>query len=103
MNRFLLLTTLLILTTAPLLFSQVRDVDLKEMVNSSGMIFSGVVTESRGDRDEGGDIVTYTTFRVETPVRGVVPGSVTIKQYGGVTASGSMTLAHMRYFTAGER
>ena len=82
---------------------QVREVDLKEMIASSGMIFSGVVTEVEGTQDENGDIVTYTTFRVEVPIRGVTPGSFKIKQLGGVTDKGTVVLAHMRYFTEGER
>lgn len=67
------------------------------------MIFSGTVTEVRGGLDERGDIVTWTTFRVEIPVRGVMPGSVTIKQFGGKTEKGMMYLEHMRYFVEGEQ
>lgn len=93
----------LALLASPLLYSQVRQTDLKEMIGSSGMIFSGVVTEVEGGEDENGDIVTWTTFRVESPIRGVLPGSVRIKQYGGVSEKGTMTLAHMRYFVEGER
>ena len=103
MNRSLLLVFSLIILASSFLYSQVRQVDLKEMIASSGMIFSGVVTEVEGGEDENGDIVTWTTFRVETPIRGVLGSSVRIKQYGGVTSKGSMTLAHMRYFTEGER
>lgn len=103
MVRSLLLLFSLALLSSPLLRSQVRQVDLKEMIESSGMIFAGVVTEVEGGEDENGDIVTWTTFRVESPIRGVIPGSVKIKQYGGITSKGTMTLAHMRYFVEGER
>ncbi len=102
--------TLLLLSGTALLLpllaahAQVRQVDLAEMVQSSGMIFSGQVLSVEGTTDERGDVVTRTTFQVEQPIRGVIPGSVTITQYGGVTESGaSMVLAHMRYFTPGER
>lgn len=97
---FALLTTFL---AGAALWAQVRQVGLGEMIGASGMIFSGTVTQVRGDLDENGDIATWTTFRVETPIRGVAPGSVTIKQYGGRTEKGSMFLAHMRYFVEGER
>ena len=102
MIRTLLLCSLAFLTT-PLLMSQVREVDLKEMIASSGIIFSGVVTEVEGTLDENEEVVTYTTFRVEVPIRGVTPGSLKIKQLGGVTDKGTTILAHMRYFTEGER
>ena len=98
----LLLTTLLMSTISAT--AQVRQVGLAEMVESSGMIFSGQVLSVEGVLDERGDIVTRTTFRVERPIRGVMPGEVTITQYGGVTEAGaSMTLEHMRYFNEGER
>lgn len=102
MIRTLLLCSLAFLT-APLLMSQVHEVDLKEMITSSGIILSGVVTEVEGALDENEEIVTYTTFRVEVPIRGVTPGSIKIKQLGGVTDRGTAVLAHMRYFTEGER
>lgn len=98
---FLLLCS--VVGVAPELNAQVMQVGLLEMIQSSGIIFSGTVIEVKGERDERGDIVTLTTFRVETPVRGVTPGSVTIKQFGGSTSEGSMVLPHMRYFTEGER
>lgn len=82
--------------------AQVMQVNLQEMIQSSGMIFAGTVLEVKAGKDERGDIATWTTFRVETPVRGVVPGTVTIKQFGGTSDEGSMVLAHMRYFNEGE-
>lgn len=94
------LTLLLPIYHAP---AQVRQVPLTEMISSSGTIFAGRVLEVEGKKDARGDIVTVTTFRVETPIRGVLPGTVTITQYGGVSEEGSMVLAHMRYFTEGER
>ena len=103
MRKFLFAFFSLSLLVPPLLQGQVREVDLKEMIATSGMIFSGVVTEVKGGLDEHGDIVTWTTFRVDSPIRGVRPGAVTIKQYGGVTDKGTMLLAHMRYFVEGER
>ncbi len=103
-QKYLLPTAaILIYVSALTTTAQVRQVDLSEMVEASGMIFSGQVLSVEGTTDERGDIVTRTTFRIEQPVRGVMPGTVTITQYGGVTESGSMVLAHMRYFTEGER
>ena len=91
------------LVCLPGLHAQEMHVGLQEMIQSSGMIFSGTVTEVKGGKDERGDIVTWTTFRVESPVRGVAPGSVTIKQFGGTSSEGTMLLPHMRYFSHGER
>lgn len=106
MKRYFALFGVLIVAAAwfaPSARSQVLEIDLAEMISSSGMIFSGTVMEVRGDRDERGDIVTYTTFRVEAPIRGVQPGSVTIKQFGGTSSAGTMMVPHMRYFREGER
>ena len=97
----LLLCTMLVLPAY--LQAQVMQVSLQEMIQASGMIFAGTVVEVKAGKDERGDIATWTTFRVETPVRGVVPGTVTIKQFGGTSDEGSMVLAHMRYFNQGER
>lgn len=102
-QRYFFPAAALLLLTSLTTTAQVRQVGLSEMVESSGMIFSGHVLSVEGTTDERGDIVTRTTFRVEKPIRGVMPGNVTITQYGGVTESGSMVLAHMRYFTEGER
>lgn len=95
--------TLLFLATPGESTAQVRQVALPEMVSSSGMIFAGHVLHVEGKTDERGDIVTETTFRVETPIRGVLPGTLTITQYGGTSSEGTMLLAHMRYFREGER
>jgi hypothetical protein len=83
--------------------SQVRALDLREMVGAAGMIYVGTVTDVHGGRDEHGDIVTYTTFSVEQAVRGVSGTSITVKQFGGQFGGLSTTIAHMRYFQRGER
>lgn len=83
--------------------AQVEQVSLVEMIASAGTIFSGTVLDVEGLVDERGNIVTRTTFRVDYPVRGVLPGTHTITQYGGHAPEGSMVLAHMRYFSEGER
>ena len=98
----LVLLGLLFVSVLPLQ-AQVRQVDLREMVAASGMIFSGTVTEVRGAMDENGKIVTYTTFRIEKPIEGVMGGEVTIKLFGGEANGRRMYLAHMRYFSVGER
>lgn len=103
MKRVLFFALLLSAYAVPVLNAQVRQVGLGEMIGAAGMIFSGTVTDVRGGLDEKGDIVTWTTFRVETPIRGVMPGSVTIKQFGGKSEKGTMYLEHMRYFVEGER
>lgn len=99
--------TLLSLLLTPFItqqtMTQTRQVDLTEMVGAAGMIFVGQVTEVRAGLDEQGEIATWTTFRIEQPLRGVLPGSTTIKQYGGAAAEGTVMVAHMRYFTEGER
>lgn len=103
MKRAILFALLFSALSFPALTAQVRQVGLGEMIGAAGMIFAGTVTDVRGETDENGDIVTRTTFRVESPIRGVLPGSVTIKQFGGKTDKGMMYLEHMRYFVEGER
>ncbi len=83
--------------------AQVEELSLAEMIGGAGTIFSGTVLSVEGVTDGLGNIVTRTTFRVERPIRGVMPGMHTITQYGGVAPEGTMVLAHMRYFTEGER
>src|SRR5207244_597483 len=87
---------------APELDAQVRPLALDEMASSSGRIFIGTVTAVHGGLDQRGDIVTFTTFRVEQAISGVSDATMTIKQIGG-SANGIETyLAHMRYFRQGE-
>lgn len=85
------------------LHAQVRRLALPEMVDQAGTIFIGTVTHAQGGTDENGDIVTYTTFKVEQLIKGKAGATIGIKQFGGETAPGKgMLITHMRYFTAGE-
>ncbi|MCE7935005.1 MAG: hypothetical protein DYG96_10480 [Chlorobi bacterium CHB2] len=83
--------------------SQVRTIELREMVRSSETIFAGRVTEVRGALDERGDIVTYTTFSVENNVMKAGSMTITIKQFGGRWNGRTMLIPHARYFQKGER
>lgn len=98
-----LLVPLLMIPTLTSVSAQVRTLNLREMVGASGMIFTGVVSQARGGTDEHGELVTYTTFKVERAVRGVPPEGVTIKQLGGESGGLGVRLEHMRYFREGER
>jgi hypothetical protein len=101
MTRWLA-ASLLALTSLPLA-AQVRTLGMPEMVNSAGAIFIGTATDVHGGYDEHGDIVTYTTFNVEQPIHGLAGSTVTVKQLGGQAGGLTTQLAHMRYFTRGER
>ena len=95
---------LIILLALPLMAQTVTDIPLDRMVGESETIFVGTVLETRGGLDENGDIATWTTFRVDQPVRGMLPGGTrTVKQFGGTAEGMSSTIEHMRYFTEGER
>lgn len=83
--------------------AQVRSLDLREMVGSAGMIFTGRVVEVRGGLDEHGDLCTFSTFVVDQPLRNVFGPAVSIKQFGGDDGTRSMRLPHVRYFEPGER
>lgn len=84
--------------------AQVRTLDLREMVHSSGAIFIGRVIQVHGGVDRYGDVVTYTTFLVEEPIHNVDLGTAfTIKQFGGETQELATYVTHMRYFRYGER
>ena len=95
---------LILLLALPLMAQTVTDIPLDRMVGESETIFVGTVLETRGGLDENGDIATWTTFRVDQPVRGILPGGTrTVKQFGGTAEGMSSTVEHMRYFTEGER
>lgn len=95
---------ILALLTLPLMAESVTDLPLNQMVRESEVIFVGTVTESRGGVDENGDVATWTTFRVEGAVRGVLPGGTrTVKQFGGEANGLNTEIEHMRYFSRGER
>lgn len=98
-----LLVPLLIIPPLTSVSAQVRTLNLREMVGASGMIFMGVVSQAQGGTDEHGELVTYTTFKVERAIRGVPPEGVTIKQLGGEKGGLGVRLEHMRYFREGER
>jgi hypothetical protein len=72
------------------------------MVATAGRIFVGTVVETRGGVDSHGDIVTWTTFRVEQDLGGTASSMVTIKQFGGEARGLSTRIPHMRYFSPGE-
>lgn len=99
----ILLLPLLFFLSPSFLPAQVRTLDLREMVKSSGMIFIGTVSQARGATDEHGDIVTYTTFRVERALHGTPGNGTTTKQFGGDVGNMGTRLDHMRYFHEGER
>lgn len=84
------------------LAAQVRTLTFQEMVSSAGTIFVGTVTDVHGGTDEHGDIVTYTTFRIEQPILGASGSTILIKQLGGNDRGLSNRISHMRYFQKGE-
>lgn len=83
--------------------SQVRPLGLEEIVQSAETSFIGTVTGTRYAYDAQHDIVTYTTFRVEEAVTGHPGTVVTIKQLGGIMNGLDTRIAHIRYFTKGEK
>jgi hypothetical protein len=102
MPRAVLLVLVLASLATPL-SAQVRTINLVEMVQSAGLVFVGSVAERHSGLDENGDIVTWTTFRVEQPIGFVPVPMVTVKQLGGTANGLSHYLSHMRYFQNGER
>jgi hypothetical protein len=94
---------LLSLAVVPASRAQVRPLTLEEIVQSAETSFIGTVTGTRYGYDAQHDIVTYTTFRVEETVTGHPGPTVTIKQLGGVMDGLDTRLAHIRYFTKGEK
>jgi len=97
------LSILSVVAAAPALIAQVQVLTLRDMSKAAGTIFIGTVTQAQGGTDEHGEIVTYTTFKVEKGVHGALQQGITIKQLGGETPGLSMRLEHMRYFRTGER
>jgi hypothetical protein len=102
MPRAFLLALVLASLATPL-SAQVKTINLVDMASVAGLSFVGSVTETRGGLDENGDIVTWTTFRVELPIGFVPVPMVTVKQLGGTANGLSHHLSHMRYFRTGER
>lgn len=105
-TRRSVLSALLLLLLLPLahsiLYAQSQALTLRDMVTAAGRIFVGTVIQTRGGVDDRGDIVTWTTFRVEQNLLGAAASTVTIKQFGGEARGLSTRIPHMRYFTAGE-
>jgi hypothetical protein len=99
MRRIILLLILLAPLTA---YSQARILSLQEIATSAGVIFQGTVTKVRSAADKNGDIVTYTTFKVEKPVAGTSKKSYTVKQLGGEVNGIATQIADMHYFQPGE-
>ncbi len=97
------LSMLFVAAATPALIAQVQVLNLRDMTRGAGSIFIGTVMQSQGGTDEHGDIVTYTTFKVEKAIHGALQQGITIKQLGGETPGLSMRLEHMRYFKTGER
>ncbi|MBC8144579.1 MAG: hypothetical protein H7X80_03270 [bacterium] len=99
----LLLFVLVLASLTDSLSAQVRTINLSEMASSAGIAFVGTVAARHSGLDETGDIVTWTTFRVERPIGYLPVSMVTVKQLGGTANGISNYLSHMRYFQPGER
>src|SRR5687767_246650 len=99
----LILFVLVLATLTHSSSAQVRSINLSEMAESAGIAFIGSVAASHSGLDETGDIVTWTTFRVERPIGFLPVSMVTVKQIGGTANGISNYLSHMRYFQPGER
>jgi len=76
--------------------------NLQEMVQGAGSIFIGTVTEARG-AVERGEYVTVSTFKIEQTIKGTLPSTYVVRQYGGRVGDRGMVVPHIRYFRTGER
>ncbi len=97
------LTIVFLLVSSTSLPAQALPLNLRQMVDASGRIFTGTVVDVRGGTDENDDIVTFTTFMVERTIKGAPASMVTIKQFGGDFNGLSTKIMDMRYFQPGER
>lgn len=97
-----LLLSLLLLSVAGPLRAQVRPMNLQEMAQGAGSIFIGTVAEARG-AVERGEYVTVSTFKVEQTIKGTLPSTYVVRQYGGQVGDRGMIVPHIRYFRTGER
>jgi hypothetical protein len=82
-RKFMLALLLGAAFAAPAQAGSVRELYLEEIIDGASVAFQGTVTENRVARDEGGRIVTYTTFLVQDVLKGHVDATHTIKQIGG--------------------
>lgn len=102
LKRLLPLLPLVLLATFGPVRAQVRPMNLQEMVQAAGTIFIGTVTEARG-AIERGEFVTVSSFKVEQTVKGTLPSTYVVRQYGGQVGDRGMIVPHIRYFRTGER
>lgn len=100
--RFALLIVTL-MSSSMLYAASVLPLGLERLHGDAEHIFLGtcVANESRFDADSQ-MIATFTTFRVDTPLKGTRESSFTFKQVGGATADGTLVVPGVPKFEPGK-
>ena len=83
--------------------ASVRPMDLDAVVDDAAIVFQGRATESRSAVEASGEIVTYTTFQVEEPIKGPVGMTHMIKQIGGRVGDKVYKVDGIPSFSPGQR
>lgn len=80
---FAFLAVVVALFAGPAQSASVIPVDFDGLIGNAATAFHGRAIENRTAVEPGGEIVTFTTFQVEEPLKGAVGMTHTIKQIGG--------------------
>ena len=92
----------LMLFSGSLSGSVVIQMDLEQLVEESDSIVQGVVEAVYSQWDDGRNLIfTYTSIRVDDPLKGERTRSLLIRQMGGRVGSLNMTVAGMPEFEEG--
>ncbi|MDZ7291040.1 MAG: hypothetical protein ONB44_07530 [candidate division KSB1 bacterium] len=97
------LVTLALISCIAAKMTLAQPLTLQQVVEVSGVIFSGTVTKVWSERDVAtGFIVTHAQIAVQEAVRGTNGNQFTFKQYGGRSGGLNVFVADMSYFVEGE-
>ena len=83
--------------------ASVRPMGFDAVIDDAAIVFQGRALENRSAVEASGEVVTYTTFQVEEPLKGPVGATHTIKQIGGRAGDRIYRVDGIPSFTPGQR
>jgi hypothetical protein len=105
-RRSLFLLACLALTLPALRATTVIPPTFDQLVNQAELIFQGTVTDLRPQwMGEGAErhIVTFVTFKIDEPIKGMLKESYTIRMFGGTLDGQTMEATDTPRFKVGDR
>jgi hypothetical protein len=104
--RVLLLICCLALTVATTPATTVIPPTFDQLVSDAEMIFEGTVSSMRSEWTGQGSerhIVTYVTFKIEDPIKGLPGAETTLRMFGGTVDGQTIEVADAPRFKIGDR